>query len=444
MEITVFSEFTSSRLRYILDFIFRSVLGTGYILSTDPSVLGVKGRAVLNYSFLGQEGIPFIRPYGLLSEEGIRHLEIQPADWEGVPCFFRTSDDAELPFDIFSAAFWLVSRYEEYLPFTPDAHGRYPTVTSLAGRYGFLQVPVVDRWIQKLAGCLVRHFPEIELRKKTFRFLSTIDIDQAWAYRHRPWWRTLGALLKELLTLQLSSLKQRIRVLAGQAPDPCDVYGYLDGIHSQYGMQPVYFILVGKYGKFGKNIPPGHPLMQKLIRERDAAGRAGVHPSYNAALDFTKLADECSVLEKILGQAVTESRQHYLRLFIPGTCRDLVRAGIIKDYSLGYASSPGFRAGTSHPFPFYDLEREHSTRLEIVPLTCMDGSLNEYMGMELPEAIDLIGKLMAETWQSGGNFVSLWHNRSLSETGRWTGWRSVFEFMLQEAQRYAHDKASEE
>ena len=37
-----------------------------------------------------------------------------------------------------------------------------------------------------------------------------------------------------------------------------------------------------------------------------------------------------------------------------------------------------------------------------------------------------------------GEFVSLWHNESFSETGRWKNWRKVYEDVL----AYATDKST--
>jgi hypothetical protein len=44
----------------------------------------------------------------------------------------------DLPFDPLAATFYLVSRYEEYLPFIPDEHGRFPAKQSFAFSNGFL------------------------------------------------------------------------------------------------------------------------------------------------------------------------------------------------------------------------------------------------------------------------------------------------------------------
>ena len=48
------------------------------------------------------------------------------SQWKGLPVFFQTTSDSDIPFDVFAASFFLVSRYEEYLEFQPDAHGRFP------------------------------------------------------------------------------------------------------------------------------------------------------------------------------------------------------------------------------------------------------------------------------------------------------------------------------
>ena len=48
-------------------------------------------------------------------------------------------DDEIIPFDVFSATFFLVSRYEEYLPHVKDDYGRFLATESLAFKEDFLQ-----------------------------------------------------------------------------------------------------------------------------------------------------------------------------------------------------------------------------------------------------------------------------------------------------------------
>lgn len=75
--------------------------------------------------------------HDLLLEQGINDVEIYIQDWDEIPCFFPTSKNCFLPFDVFAASFYLLSRYEEYLPHLKDEHGRYPASESLAFKNGF-------------------------------------------------------------------------------------------------------------------------------------------------------------------------------------------------------------------------------------------------------------------------------------------------------------------
>jgi hypothetical protein len=134
-----------------------------------------------------------------------------------------------------------------------------------------------------------------------------------------------------------------------------------------------------------------------------------------------------------LNRDITKSRQHFLKLDLPTTYRNLINLDIRDDYTMGYALLPGFRASICDPFPFYDLDLESETKLIIHPFTVMDGTLRDYMNLGIEEAISSIHKLIDEVKAVEGTFISLWHNESLSDQQRWKGWRNVYESMI----RYA-------
>ena len=81
----------------------------------------------------------FIKAYGLLTEKGISNQEIIFDYWNKLPIFFNVKDSV-LPFDIFSASFYLVSRYEEYLPHIKDKYDRFDAKESIAYKNNFLQL----------------------------------------------------------------------------------------------------------------------------------------------------------------------------------------------------------------------------------------------------------------------------------------------------------------
>jgi len=102
----------------------------------------------------------------------------------------------------------------------------------------------------------------------------------------------------------------------------------------------------------------------------------------------------------------------------------------MEDYTMGYAAEPGFRAGICTPFYFYDLDYETETKLLVYPFTVMDGTLRDYKDVGIEEAKAIIQSLIYEVKAVNGTFISLWHNESLSDQGRWKGWREVYTYLL--------------
>ena len=137
----------TNRIRYIFQTIFVDVWNTPYELTDDLIRFQNHDGLKLNYSMsrLGEEF--FVECHDLLLEKGISDQEIQLTEWEGLPVFFQTSSYSSLPFDVFAASFYLLSRYEEYLPHIRDHYERFMAKESLAFQHGFLQKPLVNLWL---------------------------------------------------------------------------------------------------------------------------------------------------------------------------------------------------------------------------------------------------------------------------------------------------------
>jgi hypothetical protein len=191
--------------------------------------------------------------------------------------------------------------------------------------------------------------------------------------------------------------------------------------------------LFGRYGKYDKNINVRNKTFRFLIKRLGDYASIGIHPSYNSSEYPEYLPFEVNKLSKVINQEVVLSRQHFLRLMLPNTYRNLLENDITDDYTMGYAALPGFRAGICSTYSFYDLDMEEETKLRIHPFAVMDGTLKDYMDLTPADAIAQIGSLIREVKQVNGTFISLWHNESLSDQKRWTGWRRVYEEMLEMA-----------
>jgi hypothetical protein len=431
MELLVYTPAATPRVRYAFSLLFDSALKARYAFTTDPAAYLAAAGPRLNYSMAPLAAQEIWLPAGpLLHEQGVEPLAISFFQHQGLPAFFRQGDaqGAALPFDLPALAFFLASRYEEYLPFAPDALGRFPAEASSAYRGGFLEQPLINQWARRLAALLSARFPELEIQFPAYRFQPSYDIDMAWAYRHRPLWLTAAASLRDLLQGQWGTSWERLLVLARQREDPFFTFDYLQQLHQQHDLSPLFFFLLGDWGAYDKNIKPTVPAFQRLLRQLAAQARqVGLHPSYRAQHQAGQLEKEAQRFTAILGQPLQHSRQHFLLLRFPHTYQRLLSIGIQHDYTMGFADAVGFRASLATPFPWYDLTAERTAPLLLHPFAAMDTTLRKYMTLPPAAAAAKLCALADSVREVGGDFITLWHNSSFSVHHGWLGWRAVYE-----------------
>jgi len=425
-KLRIYSPEVTPRLEYAAEIIFSTILGIEYEITTDRRRIGSSPAIIYSGEKVGDQFV--IRPSGLLSEAVVSEIRPEVSLFGEMPYIFP-ADDGTLPFDVFSAVFYMVTRYEEYLSFTPDVHGRFQGERSLAYRGGFLQVPIVEIWARFLADELVKFFPVITIRHNVFRSLLTVDVDQPFAYRSRGFLRSMGGLVKGLAGTGAKAA-DRLRTMAGAMPDPYDSFGYIEQQVMKHGSEALFFFPTGDQGEYDHNPPYRDHDYGEIIRKYDTMFGSGIHPSYRSDGRPKILKMETERYRHIAGHHPEHARQHWLLLRMPDTYRAWESAGIKFDYTMGYADEPGFRAGMARPFIFYDLSREKRTGLTVVPFQVMDGTLRQYRHLTPEASLAVIRSLISATRRVGGLFVSVWHNTSLSELNGWEGWRMVFEETL--------------
>lgn len=422
--ITVYTAQDSPRLRFVLDWLLTEQLGLHYELTHDLVVAQKKENCI----FYGPAtGVINIHAGSLLWEKDIKPHTIQSGHWYHLYLlYYKEASENLVPFDLFAGIFYLLSRYEEYDVYTADRHGRYPAAASILSRDQVLERPVLDEWVSWFRELLVSKWL-IEIPSKKFRFQPSYDIDIAWSYKNKGWGRWAGAATKELLQLDLKSLSFRYRVSRGMVQDPYDAFAVMQSLHQQYQLQPFYFILSALHAtSFDKNIAPGHPEMRKLVQRLASEGRVGIHPSYYTHNNTHKFLQEKQILESTINQPITNSRQHYIRLFFPDTYRMLLSGGILADYSMGYATALGFRAGTSHSFYWYDLEKETTSSLRIHPFCFMDTTAHYDLKLSVDDAFKRLQSMQQRLEKCGGILHSIFHNFSLGTDPEWKGWKEAY------------------
>lgn len=431
--VLIYTPSITPRLKYIFHFIFRDILGISFRMTREAHEFITFSGPKFSYAphALGDE--LFFQSRNLLTETGINEQNINVTEWEGVKIFFSTGKASCLPFDPFAAAFYLVSRYEEYLPYLRDMYDRFETKESLAFQNKFIHQPIVDHYAICIRNMMLKRFPDISFPSRKYKFISSIDIDNAYAYKEKGLIRILGGFIRALSQFNLAEIMERIRVFLGLEKDPYDTYEFQLELQKKFDAEMIYFFLLADYGVNDKNVPVQSRKLQSLIKRLADHARVGIHPSFGSNTDKQKLKTEVSRLAAILNTEVTLSRQHFLKLNFPQTYRNLLEMDILEDHTMGFAHEIGFRAGTCTPFFFYDLDLEVETKLRVFPFAVMDATLKYYMKIPPEKAMEHIRPLIQAVKDVNGTFISLWHNESLSNNKIWAGWKDVYEEVLKAA-----------
>lgn len=423
----IYSHTLSPRLQYVVDFLSQYYNTPIKLLCDEEKYLVHPDPHRINYSYHRlQEGEVWIHSHVLLFESTIRPVKIECFEHNGHKAFFKAEGDTG--FDLFAGIFFLLTRYEEYLPHPKDLYGRYSHQASLAYRENFLHLPLVNLWLEDFRQLLKERFPDLRLSLPQFSFKATYDIDIAWSFKNKGFQRNAGAIAKLFFAGKWGAMLHRIRVIRGRRQDPFDAYEWMDDLHQQCNQHPIYFFLVAQQkGRYDKNIDVQNPDFQALVRDVASKYTIGLHPSWASGDVHPLLAKEKSWLENASGRTISASRQHYIRFDLPATYRRLLAAGITDEYSMGYGTINGFRASVATAYNWYDLKGENKTALRIHPFCFMDANAYYEEKKSPAEALQEMMQYYETIRQVHGEMIMIWHNSFLGIDPACEGWREVYE-----------------
>ncbi len=430
----------TNRLGYTINVVMRDILQTEFAITTDADTLVHHPEAKLCYAPqpIASVDAIFLKSTHLLFETMIGEQECRYFDFNGTPAIFPVfHKDSALPFDPLAAIFYMLSRYEEYLPHRKDQHGRILITETLAYKNDFHLTPVVERWALMIKDLILEHYPETVFLKRNFSFEPTIDIDSAYCYLHKGWFRTCMGILRDgIHRRDPAEVKHRIRVLKKKEEDPYDTFDYIINLNKQYRFPLIFFALLGDYSLHDKPISYLNNEFRQLLQHIGDHSKVGIHGSYDSAMEPKRLEQEIQRLAEILHRPIYRNRYHFLRFTLPRGYSNLEKQGITQDYSMGFADQPGFRNGSCSTLPFFHLSRNQEINLNIHPFVAMDTTFHTHMNLSPEEAIKLYHTLIDEVKAVDGTFSCIFHNQNLCEDFGWEGWRAVYEEVLQYA--YQH------
>lgn len=425
----------SPRLAYVLDFISEEMLMDRAVICQDMNTFLHFEGVRINYSEQDFEGVYHtIRPHSLLRETGIAVQDIKMGRWKNLPVFFFRQHTG-LSFDLFAAIFYLLSRYEEYLPHEKDEFGRFSHKASLAFREGFLDRPLINEWLMAWREELSAIFPTAVFKRRSYRFIPTYDIDMLYSYRGKGWLRNIGGAVRSVLHGDFKQAIERWNVLRGKMKDPFDAYEWLDALHLYCRVKPIYFFLVAqKQVGLDKNISTSYKPFQDLINYYASVYKIGLHPSWQSSVEDgnTILREEKEWLEAVSDIPIEKSRQHFIKFTLPGGYQRLLDSGIQKDYSMGYGTINGFRASVASSFYWFNLETNSATALRLYPFCFME--VNAFFEQKLTpqQAYTELMKYYVAVKKVQGIFITIWHNNYLGSDPKYAGWRDLYEIFMKE------------
>lgn len=413
--IRIFAPQLSERIRYIFHYVFDERLGLSFSLTDD--LIDFKADTLSKKMVYAPQNIDeglYIQALPLLFETNITEQALSLSWVKDIPLCFQTDNPrSTIPFDIFAACFYFLSRYEEYLPYETDEHGRYKAENSFAYQHNLLQKALVDRWINYFTLIIKQHFPDEEMKKNEFRFVPTYDIDHAFLYKHKGLTLTLAGLGKQLIKGKWKSLKNRLDSVFGKTPDSYDTFDYLEKLHHDYKLKALYFILFASRSRYDKNNFINNKNFISLIQRLEQNAKIGIHASYASSFSHDEiLQKEIHHLQAILENPIDSNRQHYIRLRLPETYDMLLKNNIKEDYSMGYVTHIGFRAGTCFPFYFFNLKDNKATSLRVHPFLFMENALLNSSDTSVEALWEKVKPCLEEVKKYQGELITLFHNAS--------------------------------
>ncbi len=430
--ILIYTHQIKARVIYAFDLVFNSVLNTTYELTDDKFYFESYTLPKIAYSKeLGISRI-FIRPDNLLFETDIKStLPTANINYIDFPKFFASDTKDFLGYDIFAMVFYFATRYEEYLKSDLDEHQRFKAENSISFKYNCLQIPFLNNAIQQFGDKLKNQFSSLKFHQRAFNFVSTIDIDNAFAFANKGLKRNIGGLVKDVFSLKINQVAQRIVSNLNEEKDPYNTFEFINTLSKETQTQLQYFVLIGDYSAYDKNPHYHNTGFRKLLKGLSNHYEMGLHPSYESFNHPEKIEIEKKRLEDIIEKKVTSARCHFLRVKFPETYRAFIKAGITDDYTMIYASQSGLRTGLCTPYPWFDLANNEITSLIIHPSTIMEGTLRDYNGYTVEHANATINGLLNEVKNQGGEFVSVWHNDSFVPSQK--EWINVYKQLLEKS-----------
>ena len=411
------------RISYIFKHICLRILGidTAFTTALEDFISYPGPKISYGKKPLGNE--LFFQSYGLLEQQGIESIDFTVKKWDETFGFFSVSPNSGLPFDIFSASFYMLSRYEEYLPHVKDEMGRFMASESLAYQEGFLHQPVVDIWSYKFKEKLLTVFPELVFPVEEVVIHPVVEASVPYAYNQKGFFRSLIGYLDNLVHGEFRSIIERTQVVLGLKRDPLDTFKWLINTARHSSFKLTVFFLLGESQRFEESLNTQRHKFKLLLKYVSDYKEVGLIFSFGALTNHDMLKSEKRRMEHITNRDLVSSMNADFLVNLPEIYRNLVELEVKNDFTMVFPDTAGFRAGTCTPFLFYDLDYEIKTPLLIHPAAMTTFAFKTKYTSDVEK---IVNNYLSEVERVKGTFIIVFSNKNFSRTPENKVWRKIF------------------
>jgi hypothetical protein len=282
--------------------------------------------------------------------------------------------------DVVASVFFMLTRWEEYVVGTRDAHQRFPATASLAFKYRFLDRPIVNEYAEMLWQMLCHLGCRQQRKENPFIFVLTHDVDAL--LKWLGWYQVLrtaaGDILKrKQFRLAFSHINEYKKIAGKKIKDPFDTYDWLMDLSESLHLKSHFYFMSSGLSKVPEDNHSPYPLrhsrtLEIFARIKKRGHIIGFHPGYDSYQNKPLWEQQKKQLEEACGCRITCGRQHYLRFEVPHTWQLWENQHMEIDSTCGYADREGFRCGTGHTFTVFNILTRKPLKLKEQPLIFMD------------------------------------------------------------------------
>ncbi|MBE5317551.1 hypothetical protein IM793_00145 [Pedobacter sp. MR2016-19] len=417
MHLIIFSNILTPRIKYIFNFIFKDILKAEVEFTGNSAYFLQSEHIKISYGNepLGEE--LFFKSTPLLFSNKLEEIKPKTVSFGEYQVPFPVEQSA-LPFDVFAASFFMISRYEEYLS-QRNTEEEFKPSKSYQHKWRVLDKPIIDEWALIIKSIIRKKHPTFKFQEKKFQHQPTIHFNML---THLP-----DGFLNKTKFIFSAVFKKENNYLGSKFDRLTGI-----GINNEQVLEQVKEIFVSKksnplYFLDFPDVPMDYIRTNNIAKILNNQSVGLLRPCASNKQKMTEIKEGLVKLKKIHPNLTTSTSQQLEVLKFPICYLNILNSGITSDYSMGYGSVPGFRAGTCTPFNWYDLQLEKVTPL-VVHSYCLNDHILQFLIHEA--ATEKIHQYTDAVKMVNGTFYSSWSLKSLSDHPKYKKLKSLFREML--------------